>query len=88
LGSLLYRFPGLMQTLTHVVYYLELLAPLLIVLPVTNYRIRLTGIIAIALLHIGIAGTLYVGLFYIIGLVTLIGMLPSFLIDRIDRRFG
>lgn len=88
LGSLLYRFPGLMQVLTHVVYYLELLAPLLIVLPVANYRIRLTGIIAIALLHISIAGTLYVGLFYIIGLVTLIGMLPSFLIDRIDRRFG
>lgn len=87
LGTLLYRFPGLMQTLTHVVYYLELLAPVLIVLPVANYRIRLTGVIAIALLHIGIAGTLYVGLFYIIGLVTLIGMLPSSFIDRLDRRF-
>jgi hypothetical protein len=45
-------------------------------------------VIAIALLHIGIAGTLYVGLFYIIGLVTLIGLLPSAWIDRLEARFG
>jgi hypothetical protein len=87
LGSVLYRFPMLMQGLTHVVFYLELVAPLLIVLPVTNYRIRLSGIIAIALLHIGIAGTLYVGLFYIIGLVTLLGMLPSPVMDKLEAKF-
>lgn len=88
LGTLLYQFPGLMKVLTPGVYYLELLAPLLIVLPVTNYRIRLAGVIAIGLLHIGIAGTLYVGLFYIIGLVTLLGMLPSAWMDRLDARLG
>jgi hypothetical protein len=88
LGTLLYQFPGLMKVLTHIVFYLELVAPILLVLPVVNYRVRLAGIMAIAMLHIGIAGTLYVGLFYIIGLVTLIGMLPSRLIDRLDARFG
>lgn len=88
LGTVLYQYPGLMKALTHVVFYLELVAPILLVIPIVNYRIRLTGLIAIALLHIGIAGTLYVGLFYIIGLVTLIGMLPSHWIDRLDARFG
>lgn len=88
LGTLLYQFPGLMKALTRSVYYLELLAPLLLILPVANYRIRLAGVIAIGLLHIGIAGTLYVGLFYIIGLVTLLGMLPSVWMDRLDARLG
>lgn len=88
LGTVLYQYPALMKVLTHIVFYLELIAPVFLVLPLANYRIRLTGIIAIALLHIGIAGTLYVGLFYIIGLVTLTGMLPSHWIDRLDARFG
>lgn len=87
LGSVLYKFPLVMKGLTHLVFYIELLAPLLIVLPVANYRIRLSGMIALALLHIGIAGTLYVGLFYIIGLVTLIGMLPSPLMDKFEAKF-
>ena len=88
LGTLLYQFPGLMKVLTQAVYYLELLAPLLLILPVPNYRLRLAGVIAIGLLHIGIAGTLYVGLFYIIGLVTLLGMLPSVWMDKLDARLG
>ena len=87
LGTLLYHFPLVMQGLTRMVYYLELIAPILIMLPFINYRVRLTGIIAIALLHIGIAGTLYVGLFYIIGLVTLIGLLPETLMDKFEAKF-
>ncbi len=87
LGSLLYKFPTLLKLLTPVVYYIELVAPLLILLPLVSPKIRLTGIALIALLHIGIAGTLYVGLFYIIGLVTLIGLLPESMMNRFDATY-
>lgn len=87
-GNWLYQFPELMKMLTHVVYYLELIAPVCIVLPATNYRLRLAGIIAIGLLHLGISMSLYVGLFYAIGLVTLTGMLPTAVMDRLDTHFG
>ncbi len=87
LGTLLYQFPLLMKYLTWVVYYIELLAPLLIIMPFVSYKVRLTGIIAIAALHIGIAGTLYVGLFYSIGLVTLIGMLPAVIMDKFETKY-
>lgn len=87
LGSLLYHFPLAMKVLTAVVYYLELVAPILIMLPFVNYRIRLVGTISIALLHIGIAGTLYVGLFYIIGIVTLIGLLPEAVMNAFEAKY-
>ncbi len=87
LGTLLYKFPLVMKCLTPVVYYIELAAPLLIVIPFVPYKVRLTGLLAIAALHVGIALTLYVGLFYIIGLVTLIGMLPSTVMDKFEAKY-
>lgn len=87
LGSFVYRFPWLMTFLTHLVYWVEVIAPLLLVLPIRNKWCRLSGIIAIALLHLGIVCCLYVGLFYIIGLVALIGLLPSPVMDAFERRF-
>lgn len=87
LGSLLYQFPLMMNVLTRLVYYLELIAPILIILPFVNYRIRLVGVASIALLHIGIACTLYVGLFYIIGIVTLIGLLPETVMDAFEAKY-
>ncbi len=87
LGSLLYNYPSLMIGLTPIVYYIELFAPLLILLPLLFPKIRFAGIILIMLLHIGIATTLYVGLFYIIGIVSLIGVLPAFAMDWFDAKF-
>lgn len=76
-GSFIYHFPNLLTVLTHSVFYIELLAPILIIMPFVSNKIRLMGIISIVFLFIGIALTLYVGLFYIIGIVSLIGLLPS-----------
>lgn len=86
LGTVLYQFPLLMKVLTHLVWYIELLAPLLIILPLKSTKIRLVGIISIVILFIGIASTLFVGLFYIIGIVSLIGMLPGNIIDAFEKR--
>jgi hypothetical protein len=86
LGTFLYRFPGLLSVLTHVVYYVELLAPLLFMMPFMPVKIRFAGVAAIILLHIGISLTIYVGLFYIIGISSLLGLLPKKQMDWLDRR--
>lgn len=87
LGTILYHYPWLMKSLTHLVWYIELLAPLLILTPFVSSKIRLIGIVSIVVLFIGIASTLFVGLFYIIGIVSLIGMLPGNVIDGFEKRF-
>lgn len=87
LGSLLYQIPILMKVLTHVVWYIELIAPVLILIPFVSSKIRVIGIVGIVLLFIGIASTLFIGLFYIIGIVSLIGMLPGKIIDDFEKRF-
>lgn len=86
-GTFIYQFQGLMTILTHVVYYIELIAPLFFLLPFLPSKIRLIGIISIALLHAGIFLTLYVGLFFSIGLVTLIGLIPTKQMDWIEKKF-
>lgn len=89
LGDWLYQYPLLMKWLTFIVfYYFELLAPLLIILPLKNKLWRAVGVISIILLHIGIVSTLYVGLFAIIGITTSIGLLPSFVIDKLEHKFS
>jgi hypothetical protein len=77
LGTLIYQFPNLMKALTWIVYHIELLAPFFLIIPVRYYQFRLIGITLITLLHIGIGGSLYVGLFFVFGLTSLIGMLPE-----------
>ncbi|MBI3520585.1 MAG: lipase maturation factor family protein [Bacteroidetes bacterium] len=85
LGTFLYQFPGLLKALTFITFYIELLAPLLILCPFVSKKIRLFGIICICCLFIGIAFTLYVGLFYIISIVSLIGLLPSSVMDWFEN---
>lgn len=87
LGTLVYRFPWLMTFLTHLVYWIEVIAPLLLLLPLRNKWCRVAGIAAITLLQLGIMSCLYVGLFYIIALVALTGLLPSPVMDALERRF-
>ena len=86
-GTLLYQFPNVLIWLTHVVYYIELLAPLLLICPFVSNKIRVIGIIGIVLLQLGFCLSLYVGLFYIIGIVSLIGLLPANSIDWFERKF-
>ena len=86
-GTFLYQFPNLLTHLTRAVYYIELLAPFLLILPFVPSKVRVIGIFSIALLHIGFFLSLYVGLFYIIGIVSLIGLLPGNCINWFERTF-
>lgn len=87
LGSFLYQFPLVLKALTHIVFSIELIAPLILLIPFVSSKVRLIGLIAYAFLFIGIGSTLYVGLFYIIGLVSLIGLLPTNVMDWFEVRF-
>jgi hypothetical protein len=87
LGTFIYQFPNLLTVLTPIVFYIELIAPLLIIIPLVSKKARLVGIISITLLFVGIACTLYVGLFYIIGIVSLIGLLPATVINWFELHF-
>lgn len=86
-GTFIYQYPNLLTALTHSVFYIELIAPILIVLPFVSSKIRLIGIISIVFLFIGIALTLYVGLFYIIGIASVIGLLPSSVMNWFESHF-
>ena len=87
IGTFIYQFPTLLKVLTLIVFYTELLAPLLIVLPFLPNKVRLLGIIGYLCVFLGISCSLYVGLFYIIGIVSLIGLLPSNIMDWFEKQF-
>lgn len=86
-GTFLYQFPWVMKALTFIVFYIELLAPVLLILPFVTNKVRVVAIIAYMFLFIGIASTVYVGLFYIIGISSVIGLLPSSVMDWFEQRF-
>ncbi len=86
IGTFIYQFPLLLKVLTAIVICTEFLAPIALVIPFFSKKIRLIGIIAIVLLQLGIGSTMYVGLFFIIGIVSLIGFLPSSLIDWFEKK--
>ncbi|MBK7818559.1 MAG: hypothetical protein IPJ60_14235 [Sphingobacteriaceae bacterium] len=82
MGDLLYKHPSLMQWLTKLVYFVEILIPILILLPTKNKWVKLSLFALLLVLHIGIGLTLYVGLFYIINITTALAILPSEFLDR------
>ena len=86
LGKSLLAHPGLLKVLTVFVRWFELLAPFLLFIPFKNSRCRLAFALSIAVFQVSIALTLFVGLFYLIGLATLIGLLPEELMDWFDKK--
>ncbi|HEY1038910.1 MAG TPA: HTTM domain-containing protein, partial [Bacteroidia bacterium] len=86
IGKWLLQFPALCKILTHFVFWTELIAPLLLVKPFMNPLFRTVGILLIVLMHIGIGSTLFVGLFFLVGISTAIGLLPSQAVNRIISR--
>ena len=86
LGTWLYQYPTALKVLTMVVYYTELVAPLLLILPFINKYTRIIAIICMVLLQLGIGSALYVGLFFIISIIALVGLLPSSSINWLEKR--
>ena len=85
LGAWLLSFPQTLKTLTRGVYFLEMFGPLLFLIPFHKEKFRLTGIILFTLFHLGIACTLALGLFPWVGIIALLGFLPSSFMDKIEK---
>jgi hypothetical protein len=83
-GDWLYQFPGLMKALTFIVYWIELLILPLILIPSKKGYLRLIAFFLVIILQAGIGLTLYVGLFFAINIVSVIGLLPGFIMDKLD----
>jgi len=88
LGTFIYQFPALMYVLTFLVFYIELIAPLMIIIPFTSSKVRSVGICLMIGFYVSIGLTLYVGLFYIIGIVSLFGLFPSSVMDWLELKFA
>lgn len=85
LATYLSNFPKLLKLLTASAYYFELLVPLLLLAPTKNGVLRLIGIVSIMGFHLWNGITLQVGLFFIIGAVSVTGLLPSIAMDSLLR---
>jgi len=88
LGHALLQFPGLLTGLTHGVFWLEVLGPLLLFCPVRTATIRTAVVLAFVALHAGIGATLRVGYFPWISALAMVVFLPSSFWDRWSARAG
>ncbi len=85
-GIWLREYPTITYALTLYVWYLELLAPILIFSPIWHEPIRWVMVIGLFSLHLAILATLNVGLFPLINCVSLVLFLPSRAWQWIDDR--
>jgi len=86
IGDHLYQFPLLMKMLTWFVFYLEIAIPILILWPSKKGNLRLIAFVLLLLFHIGIGFTIYVGLFFMINIVTGIGLIPKWVFDKLETK--
>ncbi|GAA4363038.1 hypothetical protein GCM10023185_31450 [Hymenobacter saemangeumensis] len=87
-GRLLYPYPGVLRFLTFATWYLELLLPFVLFIPVGVRWWRLLFLALIFGFHLGISLTLFVGLFWLINLVSVLGLLPGRDLDWLSCRAG
>ncbi|OKL41115.1 HTTM domain-containing protein [Pontibacter flavimaris] len=85
-GRLIYPYPELLRILTLAAWYTELLLPFLLLIPWYTRFFRMVVVLVLVGFHIGISLTLFVGLFYLINIASVAGLLPSFAMDWLDRR--
>ncbi|TGE15162.1 hypothetical protein [Hymenobacter elongatus] len=87
-GRLLYPYGKLLYWLTFATYYTELLLPFVLFIPfrVTWWRLLFVGVMYG--FHLGISLTLFVGLFFLINMASVLGLLPPVALDWLDKRLA
>jgi hypothetical protein len=87
-GRLLYPHPELLRALTFATWYTELLLPFALFIPwgVRWWRLLVLGVLFG--FHLGISVTLYVGLFFLINMVSVLGLLPAVALDWLAPRLA
>ncbi len=85
-AKILTGFPHILRYLTHFVYGLEILGPLLLVSPIAPGPIRTLGVLLLISFHLGIAILMKLGLFPFIDIASLLLFLPSWFWDRVPAK--
>ncbi|RPD47823.1 hypothetical protein DNI29_10305 [Hymenobacter sediminis] len=85
-GRLIYPYPGLLQVLTWFAFFTELCLPFVLFIPWRVPFWRLLFVVIMYGFHFGISLTLYVGLFFLINMASVLGLLPSSAMDWLERR--
>ncbi|MBA3971725.1 MAG: hypothetical protein H0X46_06190 [Bacteroidetes bacterium] len=75
----------LLRNFTAIAYYFELLIPILFFIPFKHAMFRTTAVITIIVFHLLNLSTLFIGLFPVIGMVTVLGILPSETMNALER---
>lgn len=86
LGQWLLNFPVLLKLLSWFVYWLEMVGPLLVLLPVFIQPFRFTIMVLLMLMHIGFLLCLEVGHFPFVSLASLTALLGGWVWDALARR--
>ncbi len=86
LGKLIYPYPELLRFLTLTTWYTELILPFLLLIPFFNAYFRLLVVSVLLMFHVGISLTLFVGLFYLINIASIAGLLPPQAMDWAEKR--
>jgi hypothetical protein len=81
----LFYYPELLKKMTMVAYYFELLVPLLFFVPVKHQWFRYAGVLSVVFFHVFNSVTLLIGMFPLIGIATVTGLLPSRAMDGAER---
>jgi hypothetical protein len=81
----LFYHPSLLRLMTIAAYYFELLVPLLFFIPVAHQWFRYAGVLLIVFFHGFNTVTLLIGMFPLIGIATVMGMLPTVAMDHFER---
>ncbi|TAH27129.1 MAG: hypothetical protein EAZ07_02535 [Cytophagales bacterium] len=77
LGKWLSTNYTLLQTLTFITYYIELVLPFVLFIPLVSNYFRYLFLLIIIGLHIGISSTLFVGIFPLVSICALVGLAPE-----------
>lgn len=82
-GFLIYQYESLLSFLTYFTVYLELIGPFLLLLPFFFGPLRLVLVMIFAGFQLGIALTMFVGLFSVISMIAMIPFLPGWFWDKL-----
>jgi hypothetical protein len=85
LGRALYPYPELLRGLTFATWYLELLVPVLLFIPVGVRWVRGAFLGLTLGFHLGVSLTLFVGLFSLIALAAGVALLPAAVLDWLEH---
>ncbi len=86
--KLIYYYPELLAKLTSIAYYFELFVPILFIVPILTAQFRLLAIVLICGFHLFNGCMLQIGLFFLVGIVSTIGMLPAFALDHLEKKLA